>query len=174
MLRRFALAFAAALGTWMLAPSAARAADNETRLAIVIGNNGSATLGRSELRYADDDAAKYASLFASTSVEGNVELLTRFDADSTRLFPAQAKRSTPPTRASLNAAITRIGLLAEAAKKRGERVVFTFVFAGHGDVEDGRGFLELEDGRFFRDDLEAMLARIPATRAHVLLDACNS
>src|SRR4029079_8077351 len=33
---------------------------------------------------------------------------------------------------------------------------------------------ELEDGRFFREDLEALLVRVPAVRAHVLLDACNS
>jgi hypothetical protein len=170
--RLVAVAFGVAAATF--APSPARAADAETRLAIVVGNNGSATLGRGELRYADDDAAKYAALFASTSQEGGVELLTRFDADSTRLFPAQVKKATPPTRAALEAAVSRVAALAEAAKKRGERVVFTFVFAGHGDVEDGRGFLELEDGRFFREDLEAMLGRIPAARAHVLLDACNS
>lgn len=63
---------------------------------------------------------------------------------------------------------------ARASEKRGDRVVFTFVFAGHGDVDDGRGFLELEDGRFFREDLETLLHRVPAARAHVLLDACNS
>lgn len=146
----------------------------ETRLAIVVGNNGSATLGRAELRYADDDAAKYAALFGGASREGDVELLARFDADTTRLFPAQAKKAAPPTRAALDAAVARVVARAQAAQKRGERVVFTFVFAGHGDVEDGRGFLELEDGRFFREDLEAMLGRIPAARAHVLLDACNS
>lgn len=160
-----------ALVLGLLLPAIARA---ETRLAIVVGNNGSSTLGRAELRYADDDAAKYAGLFAGTSAAGDVELLARFDADTVRLFPARAKRATPPTRAALDAAVTRIAARAEAARARGERVVFTFVFAGHGDVENGRGFLELEDGRFFREDLEALLARIPAARAHVLLDACNS
>ncbi len=173
--RRSSLA-ALALGFVLafLAPSVARAEGLETRLAIVVGNNGSTTLGRAELRYADDDAAKYAALFASTSQDGDVELLTRFDADSARLFPAQALKAAPPTRAGLDAAVTRIAARAAAAGQRGERVVLTFVFAGHGDVEDGRGFLELEDGRFFREDLEAVLARIPAARAHVLLDACNS
>jgi hypothetical protein len=170
--RLAALAFGFVLA--FLAPSLARADGGETRLAIVVGNNGSTTLGRAELRYADDDAAKYAALFASTSQDGNVELLTRFDADTSRLFPAQALKAAPPTRAALDAAVSRIAARAVAAGQRGERVVLTFVFAGHGDVEEGRGFLELEDGRFFRDDLEALLGRIPATRAHVLLDACNS
>jgi len=146
----------------------------EARLAIVVGNNGSATLGRAELRYADDDAAKYAGMFGSTSSDGDVELLARPDADTARLFPEQARRAAPPTRAALDAAVARIAARAQAAKSRGDTVIFTFVFAGHGDVHDGRGFLELEDGRFFREDLEALLVRVPATRAHVLLDACNS
>lgn len=156
-----------------LVPALARA--TETRLAIVVGNNGSATLGRAELRYADDDAAKYAALFASASRnEGDVEIVARFDDDTTRLFPEQAKKAALPTRAALEAAAARTAARAKAAQQRGETVVFTFVFAGHGDVENGRGFLELEDGRFFREDLEALLTRIPAARAHVLLDACNS
>lgn len=156
----------------LLVPSLAAAA--ETRLAIVVGNNGSGSLGRAELRYADDDAAKYAALFTAASDEGDVELLARFDGDTSRLFPEQQKKAAPPTRAALDGAVSRIVARAQAAQRRGDRVVFTFVFAGHGDVEDGRGFLELEDGRFFREDLEAMIARIPAARAHVLLDACNS
>ena len=147
----------------------------ETRLAIVVGNNGSSTLGRAELRYADDDAAKYAALFAGAGQrEDDVEIIARFDTDTARLFPAQAKKAVVPTRAALDAAVARTAAKAHTAQQRGERVVFTFVFAGHGDVENGRGFLELENGRFFREDLEALLARIPAARAHVLLDACNS
>lgn len=153
--------------------TATLASAKDVRLAMVVGNNGSGTLGRAELRYADDDAAKYAALFATGTPE-DVELLARFDADTARLFPAQAKKTTPPTRAALEAAVARMVTRARAAKERGDRVVFTFVFAGHGDVEDGRGFLELEDGRFFREDLESLLMRIPAERAHVLLDACNS
>ena len=146
----------------------------EARLAIVIGNNGSATLGRAELRYADDDAAKYAALFSSNSQDGDVELLARFDADTMRLFPTLAKKAVAPTRSALEAAVGRLAARATSARDRGDTVVFTFAFAGHGDVEDGRGFLELEDGRFFREDLESVLSRIPAARAHVLLDACNS
>lgn len=160
----FALAFFVSTSAWA----------KEVRLAIVVGNNGSSTLGRAELRYADDDAAKYAALFSSTSDSADVELLSRFDGDTTRLFPSLAARAAAPTRAALDAAVGRIRARAEAARARGDHVVFTFVFAGHGDVEGGRGFLELEDGRFFREDLEALLTRIPATRAHVLLDACNS
>lgn len=152
---------------------AAVASAKDVRLAIVVGNNGSATLGRAELRYADDDAAKYAALFATSTAE-DVELLARFDADTARLFPAQAKKAVAPTRVAIDAAVGRMAARAKAARDQGDRVVFTFVFAGHGDVEEGRGFLELEDGRFFREDLESMLTKVPADRAHVFLDACNS
>jgi hypothetical protein len=160
------------LGAWLWSPSAS-ADPGDVRLSIVVGNNGSATLERAELRYADDDAAKYATLLGSTST-GKVELLTRFDADSARLFPSQVDAATPPTRAALDAAVARVAAQAKDASAAGKRVVFTFVFAGHGDVEQGRGFLELEDGRFFREDLEAMIATVPSTVTHVLLDSCNS
>ncbi len=56
----------------------------------------------------------------------------------------------------------------------GKAVELYFVFAGHGDVDRGQGFLELADGRFTADDLEALLKSIPATHAHVILDSCNS
>ena len=48
------------------------------------------------------------------------------------------------------------------------------MFAGHGDIQGGKGFLDLPDGAFTADDLEAMLKTVPATHAHVILDSCNS
>ncbi|MBI5544699.1 MAG: hypothetical protein HY901_12475, partial [Deltaproteobacteria bacterium] len=51
---------------------------------------------------------------------------------------------------------------------------FYFVFAGHGDVADGRGFVELSDGPFTSDDLDVLLARVGARESHVILDSCNS
>ena len=106
------LAFAVFLFSFLVA---ATALAKEARLAIVVGNNGSATLGRAELRYADDDAAKYAALFATSAPE-DVELLARFDADTTRLFPAQAKTAVAPTRAALDAAVAR---MAARARREG-------------------------------------------------------
>ena len=49
-----------------------------------------------------------------------------------------------------------------------------FVFAGHGDVDEGTGFIELADARFTSDDLEQWLRAIPFSRGHVILDSCNS
>src|SRR5262249_25541258 len=56
----------------------------------------------------------------------------------------------------------------------GKDTDFYFVYAGHGDVDRGRGFLELRDGAFTSDDLERLLKRVAATRSHVILDSCNS
>jgi hypothetical protein len=87
-----ALAFAFAMT--VLAPALARAAGPETRLAIVVGNNGSTTLGRAELRYADDDAAKYAALFASSSQEGDVYMLVARKPGGTKFTtPEEIERS---------------------------------------------------------------------------------
>jgi hypothetical protein len=53
-------------------------------------------------------------------------------------------------------------------------VGFYFVFAGHGDVDGGRGFLELADSAFTADDVDGLLRTVGADEAHVILDSCNS
>src|SRR5580692_4773155 len=104
----------------------------------------------------------------------DVELLTDFDRDSARLFPDEVKVAREPTKANVLAAAERMAARARQAQAAGKPVAFYFVFAGHGDVDRGRGFLEVRDGRLTSDDLEALLRGIPATRAHVILDSCNS
>ena len=63
----------------------------------------------------------------------------------------------------------------EAANARGESTRFYFIYAGHGDVADGRGFLELEDQRIDGSFIEhSIVEKIPAVTKHILLDSCNS
>lgn len=143
-------------------------------LALVVTNNHSAELGRPELQYADDDGAKYYELFRMVAAPADVELLTDFDQDSTRLFPGAVSVAHQPTKANVLAAADRLAARARQAMSAGRPVAFYFVFAGHGDVDRGRGFLEVRDGRLTSDDLESMLKGFPATRAHVILDSCNS
>jgi hypothetical protein len=144
-------------------------------LALVVTNNRSMELGRPELRYADDDGAKYYQLFRMVAPEASVELLTDFDSDSARLFPEPRSVAHPPTRAGVTAAASRLAERGRQAAAAGRGVDFYFVFAGHGDVDRGRGFLELRDGRLTSDDIEAMLKTLPAaTHSHVILDSCNS
>jgi hypothetical protein len=150
-------------------------ADAPLVLALVVTNNHSPELGRPELQYADDDGAKYYELFRMVAADAaDVELLTDFDRDSARLFPEPLAVAHEPTRAGVTAAAARLAARAQQATRAGRSVEFYFVFAGHGDVDRGRGFLEVRDGRLTSDDLEAMLKTIPSTRAHVILDSCNS
>ena len=55
------------------------------RFALVIGSNRSLDKKQAPLRYADDDAAKVATLLREAGVD--VELLTQLDRDSQASFP---------------------------------------------------------------------------------------
>ena len=72
-------------------------------LALIVTNNHSAETGRPELRYADDDGAKYDELFRMLAADDDVELLTELDRDSAQLFPTAVARARPPTRAAVDA-----------------------------------------------------------------------
>jgi hypothetical protein len=152
----------------------AAAAPDRAVFALVVTNNRSAELGRPELRYADDDGTKYYETFRMLAPEENIHLLTELDTDSARLFPAAQKKASPPMKAGVKAAAAQIARAAGEATRGGAEVDFYFIFAGHGDVDQGKGFLELRDGRFTSDDVEALLKSIPSTRSHVILDSCNS
>ncbi|MFT3767916.1 MAG: hypothetical protein QM820_20900 [Minicystis sp.] len=142
--------------------------------ALIVTNNHSIALGRPDLHYADDDGVKYAEVFRMLAPETNVHLLTELDRDSALLFPHLRGKLRPPTRAEVTATTATIARAAAEAQGQGVEVDFYFVFAGHGDVDRGKGFLELRDGRFTSDDVEALLKAVPSTRSHVILDSCNS
>ena len=143
--------------------------------ALIVTNNRSLELGRPDLQYADDDGAKYYELFGMLADKSNITLLTELDADTRKLFPDADDVARKPTRANVEAAAAALAKLTRAAITAGREVDFYFIFAGHGDVDDGRGFLELADGPFDSDDLATgILGAIPYTRAHVILDSCNS
>ena len=142
--------------------------------ALVVTNNHSIELGRPDLRYADDDGVKYAEVFRMLAPPENVHLLTELDRDTSMLHPELLGKTPAPTRAAVAAIAAGIARAVGEARGRGEEVDFYFVFAGHGDVDGGKGFLELRDARFDADDLTALLKSIPATRSHVILDSCNS
>ena len=153
---------------------AATSAQPSTTLVLVVASNRGPALDRPPLQYADDDGAKYHEVFASLAGEANTTLLTEFDSDTARLFPKLAESVATPTRTHVDAAVARFARQAGEAHRLGQHVGFYFVFAGHGDVDAGRGFLELADGAFTADDLDALLRHIGADEAHVILDSCNS
>ncbi len=165
-------AWAGETSTTIVATATAPKSDTTT-FALIVTNNKSAKLARPDLRYADDDGGKYYEMFRMLGDESHVTLHTEFDRDSKRLFPDLVKIAKLPTRAEVEASITKIAAEVTEAKKKGA-VDFYFVFAGHGDVDHGKGFLELADGAFTADDLDALVKRVSATRIHIVLDSCNS
>jgi hypothetical protein len=155
------------------AASATPARAERLSFAIVIGNNKSLGRRRPELKYADDDAARYYEILQTMAPE-RVTLLADFDRDTAQLFPATQPHAVAPSRKNLEDAGRRLAEQLRAARAAGHETELYFVFAGHGDVDRGEGFIELSDARFRSRDLEAFLRAIPFTRAHVLLDSCNS
>jgi hypothetical protein len=154
--------------------SGSAVAANKT-FALVVTNNRSTTLSLPDLRYADDDGARYYRLFRSVADKDGVALLTTFDRASAAAFPDLADVARPPTRAALEEAVVRLAAMAAAARQQGDATTFYFVYAGHGEVEQGRGFVDLEDGKIDGEFIESnIVEKIPADTKHVVLDSCNS
>lgn len=169
---RLVLIFLLTLVLPLMVTNVARAEERST-FALVVTNNRSARLARPDLRYADDDGAKYFEMFRMLAPPSNVVLLTTFDPDTRKLFPELAGNVRPPSVENVKAAARAMAAQIEAAKASGP-VDFYFVFAGHGDIDHGRGFLELEDGPLTADGLQDLIRSMPATRSHVILDSCNA
>ncbi len=144
------------------------------RFALVIGSNHSLDRKQAPLRYADDDAAKLASVLVEAGVD--VELLTTLDHDSQASFPDVVGRTTPATAAGLRDRSAALVERMAAAKAGGAVVELVLYYSGHGDVgPDGQGYLTLDDGKFTRADLFGkILATSPADHNHILIDACRS
>ncbi len=143
--------------------------------ALVVTNNRSLTLSRPNLHYADDDGIKYAQLFSEKFGRQRVVLLTRPDPSTRRLFPGWTAAAISPTRVQLDEAVERLGHAIAAEKSEGKAVQLYLVFAGHGDVDRGQGFIELLDSRLTARDLETgVIAKLKADTVHLILDSCNS
>jgi hypothetical protein len=171
-----ALAVAAACavaGAPRAAGAAPAASPAVKRFALVVGDNTPPHEGLATLRYADDDAVRWTLLLRTFGAD--VELLTELDAESQRLYGSAAPARRAPNPSELDAAMARLGGAVKAARAAGARTVFFFVYAGHGDVEAGEGYVALGQTRFFRRDLESrVLGHSPADTNHVIIDACRS
>src|SRR5207247_3242095 len=61
------------------------------------------------------------------------------------------------------------------ARQRNVKTALYFVYAGHGNVRDGHGYVTLEDARIDGAALEAdVLKKINADQTHFIVDACYS
>jgi hypothetical protein len=174
-MKRLVLAFLVFF-TFLLArvPDASADASKRAVFALIVTSNHGASGSRPDLHYADDDGVKYLELFRMFAPEENVILHTELDRDTERLYPWARMTARPPTKVAVAASVADLAQRIAATTKAGTTAELYFVFAGHGDVDAGVGFLELRDTRFTSVDLESMLRTIGATRSHVVLDSCNS
>ncbi len=159
------------------APAPARAAVKT--YALVVGVNTSVDPGVASLKYADDDAAKYARLF--DRIADSTTLLTVFDADSRTVYADLAPRAGVPDRATLNKALTDLRVAAVKEHAAGNQIVVYFAYVGHGARDkQGEGYVNLTDQRFLRGDLRRLLIDQPNNPAarfdtlHVIVDACSA
>jgi hypothetical protein len=111
---------------------AAPAARETRRFALVIGNNQPPRADLPRLRYADDDAVRWAVLFDTLGAD--IEVLAELDDESRQLYGGVVPPMGPPSRAGVDAAVARIAAGIASARASGAHVVFYFIYAGHGDV----------------------------------------
>lgn len=171
----------AAVGLLALTPGDARAEEPSSRpqetppvqVALVVGVNRAVDANLAALKYADDDAVRWRGLFSRLGVR--TRLLARLDENTRRVHPEAVSEATSPVAAELDKAVSEAAAEIAAARARGAPTVLYFVYAGHGDVRNGQGYITLEDARLTGRDLaERVIARIGAARAHVIVDACGS
>lgn len=142
--------------------------------AIIVATNAISDRSAADLRYADDDGARYHELFSLMA--RRAEILSVLDPETQRTYPKVTKASRAPTRSELLETVASVFTDIERDKALGFRTVFYFVYVGHGSVgDDGEGAMHLSDGRFTRSDLfQHVVSRSRAHTNHVIIDACNA
>ncbi|WP_254627953.1 hypothetical protein [Myxococcus sp. CA040A] len=141
--------------------------------ALVIGVNRGHEPDAPTLRFADDDAARYLDLFRMLGAR--TYLLARLDDNTRRLHPQASAEALDPNHAELSSAVKKLGEDISLARRRGVETVAYVIYAGHGNVREGEGYVSLEDGpltgRMLATDV---VDRLGADRVHLIVDACYS
>src|SRR5262249_35850834 len=101
--------------------------------------------------------------------------LTRPDENTARLHGQAAAEAVAPRRAELERAVREAAGDVAKAKARGEEAVFYLLFAGHGSVRNGQGYITLEDARLSGEELANEVAdKIGADRFPAVIDSCDA
>lgn len=142
--------------------------------ALVVANNSSNDESVADLRFADDDGARFFTFFESIATDAR--LLTVLDATTQARFPSLAARTRPPNRAELTQAYAALNAKMKADRERGLNPIFFFVFTGHGKRgPSGEGTISLLGSNFSRGELfDQVLTPLQASTAHLIIDACDS
>jgi hypothetical protein len=141
--------------------------------ALILGVNTSVDKDVPALHYADDDAARYVDLFRSLGARTVV--LTRPDDNTRRLHPQVTAEALLPVRAEFDRAVAGLARDVEQARQRHVATVVYFVYAGHGAMHDGHGYITLEDARLDAATLDReVVDAVGADQVHFIVDACDS
>jgi hypothetical protein len=141
--------------------------------AVIVGSNVSVDTELPALKYADDDAARYLDLFRLLGAR--TYLLTRLDANTARLHAQAAAEALPPRRAELEKTLAQAATDVAQARARGVETLLYFIYAGHGSVRNGQGYITLEDARLTGADIASkVVGAIGADQFHIVVDACDS
>jgi hypothetical protein len=159
--------------------AASAAAEGPSRLYVLaIGYNGlpagGADSGLRELRYADDDAAAFARL--GDDLGARVTVLSSFDAETARRFPALSGRLRPPLMAELQRSVRELNDAFARDRRASIEPVVLFTYSGHGVGDDGAPpALTLADGQLTQQSLYTeVLSALDARFVHVVVDACHA
>jgi hypothetical protein len=116
-----------------------------------------------------------ATLLRFRSLGARSYVLSRLDSNTRRLHPQVAAEALLPVRSELDRSIGALAADVQQARQRGVKTVLYFVYAGHGNVKDGKGYLALENARLDARELEAQVfGRVRADQTHLIVDACYS
>lgn len=148
--------------------------------AVIVGVNGSQDEGVAPLKFADDDAAKYARLFEA--VADRIWLLTVLDVDSRTPYADLVRVARIPDQVGLWRTIDEVGYQVAQDRSRGQTTAVYFVYTGHGArAKDGQGYVNLTDARLTRNEFHKLLLEREHSGLwarpdvlHVFIDACSA
>lgn len=149
-------------------------ATNAPVYALIVANNASNDEQVADLKFADDDGARYFTVLEAQAVD--VRLLSVLDETTQARFPGLAAKTRPPSRRELNDAFKQLNAKMRADRARGDSPVFFFIFTGHGKRGSaGEGSISLLGEPFTRTELfNQILAPLQASTTHLIIDACDS
>lgn len=154
-------------------PSGAKAHKDRATFALIIGVNRSVDKDLRQLRYADDDAARYFELFRLLGAR--TYLLTRMDENTRRLHTQAVAEAVEPDAANLKRTVGQIAADVQRARQRGVRTVLYVVYAGHGRSKGEEGYVSLENRRLTGQVIaKEILGPAGAHESHLIVDACDS
>ena len=161
------------IGTGTLVSSSAFAAEHKI-FVLIAANNQSLDSDSRELRYADNDAVKYAQLFAAAGAE--ISLSAVPDPEVRRQFPEASRDAAPPSYDVLKRKVSELYSKIRDAARSGAETHFVFIYSGHGGLGPNQeGYITLLDRKLTRSNFYREIVRqSPATYNHLIIDACNA